>query len=69
MDPKWVWDGEYWQFPSGLRDMRFQIYDEYDKQILKERKKAARALREQNRLSRHERARKSSRPKRSNVFN
>ena len=47
VDSKWVWDGDYWHLPGGLRDLQFQCFDDYDKEIARNRRK----LREQQRLS------------------
>ena len=51
VDSKWVWDGDYWDLPSGLRDLQFQCYDEYDREI-------ARARRKQREYKRAERRKK-----------
>lgn len=52
VDSKWMWDEEYFDLPSGLRDLQFQCYDEYDKELRRERKRKKKEAKKQRRLAR-----------------
>lgn len=61
VDPKWSWDGEYWDLPSGLRDLQFQCYDDYDKEIQRDRKLKEKQDKEQRRMVRRSKSKYKTR--------
>ena len=51
VDQRWCWDENLWELPSGLRDMHFHCFDEYDRDVQRQRRKKHRAEREARRLA------------------